>query len=324
MGAVKRWVDYQNESKDVTYCIVDLHSITLPQNPEILRNNSILSIATLLACGLDPKKSTIFLQSDVPQHAELGWILGCLTTIPRLSHLPQFKEKSSKLKDIPLGLFVYPVLQSADILLYKGTHVPVGEDQVQHLQLAQHLAKLFNHRFGETFPSCHALIAEDASSRVKSLRDPLKKMSKSDDDPKSSILLTDKPKQIIEKFKKAITDFTSEVTYDIENRPGVSNLLTIHSLVSGKSIETIINEANGIDTGKYKLIVADAVIEHINPIREKIDDLMNNQDYLWSVLKDGSDKAKIIAEKTMIEVREKVGLGKSLRLQSLQKSKISI
>ena len=187
LGAIRRWIDLQNSGLDVTYCIVDLHSITLPQKPVDLRNNSLKICASLLACGIDPKKSTLFLQSDVKEHAELCWILGCITTMARLTHLPQYKEKSAKLKEIPLGLYLYPVLQAADIMLYKATHVPVGEDQVQHLQLAQSLAKAFNNRFGMTFPMCQPMIAEDASCRIKSLRDPAKKMSKSDADPKSCV-----------------------------------------------------------------------------------------------------------------------------------------
>lgn len=204
LGAIKKWVDLQNDNQfdNVTFSIVDLHSITLPQNPEELRKNTLLMIASLLASGIDPKKCTLFLQSSVKNHTELCWILGCLTTMARLSHLPQYKEKSSKLKEIPLGLFVYPVLQAADILLYKSTHIPVGEDQLQHLQLAQHLGRLFNHKFGQVFPNCHAMVAEDLSCRVKSLRDPTKKMSKSDPDPKSCLMLTDTPDVLIEKCKK--------------------------------------------------------------------------------------------------------------------------
>lgn len=309
MGAIKRWVDLQNAGHDVTYCIVDLHSITLPQEPKELLNNTLQMTATLLACGIDPTKSNLFVQSEVKQHAELCWILGCLTTIPRLSHLPQFKEKSNNLKDVPLGLFIYPVLQAADILLYKATHIPVGEDQVQHLQLAQHLGKLFNHKFGVTFPQCHAMIANDPSARIKSLREPTKKMSKSDPDPKSTLLLTDTPDQLRDKIKKAITDFTSEVTYDPHQRFGVTNLITIHSLVTGKSVEEIVTEAKGMDTGKYKMRVADEVIEHLNPIRLRINDYLKNEDFLCTVLEKGRLKVCEVAAKTIAEVKEKVGLG---------------
>ncbi|XP_055705021.1 tryptophan--tRNA ligase, mitochondrial [Phlebotomus papatasi] len=319
LGAISRWVELQNSGEDVTYCIVDLHSITLPQDPIRLRDNILNMTAALLACGIDPKKSTLFLQSDVKQHAELGWILGCHTTMARLGHLPQFKEKSSKIKEIPLGLFVYPVLQAADILLYKASHVPVGEDQVQHLQLAQHLAKTFNTKFGATFPHCHALVANDLSNRIKSLRDPSKKMSKSDSDPKSTIYLTDSPDTVADKVKKAITDFTSEVTFDPEVRPGVSNLVTIHSLMSGKSPEEICAMNKDVDTGKYKARVAEAVVEHLNPIRMRIEAFSRHPEYLSQVLEEGAQRASEIAETTIQEVKEKLGLGR-LRAPKSRKS----
>uniref|UniRef100_A0A1L8DFR2 Tryptophan--tRNA ligase, mitochondrial n=1 Tax=Nyssomyia neivai TaxID=330878 RepID=A0A1L8DFR2_9DIPT len=310
LGAITRWVELQNAGEDVTYCIVDLHSITLPQDPTCLRENILHMTAALLACGIDPQKSTLFLQSDVKQHAELGWILGCNTTMARLGHLPQFKEKSEKIKDIPLGLFVYPVLQAADILLHRATHVPVGEDQVQHLQLAQHLAKTFNTKYGETFAHCHSLVATDLSNRIKSLRDPTKKMSKSDTDSKSIIFLTDSPDTIGEKVRKAITDFTSAVTFEPEARPGVSNLITIHSLMDGRAPEEICAANTDVDTGKYKLRVAEAVIEHLNPIRMRIEDYSKHPEYLSQILEEGAEKAAQVAEKTLQDVKKKIGLGR--------------
>ncbi|XP_055624580.1 tryptophan--tRNA ligase, mitochondrial [Toxorhynchites rutilus septentrionalis] len=321
LGAVKRWVDLQNAGEDVTYCIVDLHSITLPQDPEVLRHNSLQMTATLLACGIDPARSTLFLQSAVAHHAELSWILGCMTTMARLTHLPQYKEKSAKLKEIPLGLYIYPVLQAADIMLYKATHVPVGEDQVQHLQMAQSLARAFNNRFGTTFPFCNAIISDDASSRLKSLRDPTKKMSKSDPDSKACVMLTDTPEAILEKIKKCVTDFTSEVTYQPEARPGVANLITIHSLVSDKTPQQICEEAKGLSTGQYKLQVADALIAHLNPIRDNIRRYLADTEYLSSVIEEGSDKARTVAERTIAEVKEKVGMDafSSARTQGLRR-----
>ncbi|XP_055595895.1 tryptophan--tRNA ligase, mitochondrial [Uranotaenia lowii] len=307
-GAVKRWVDLQNAGEDVTYCIVDLHSITLPQDPQVLRHNSLQLAGTLLACGIDPSKSTIFLQSAVAQHTELSWILGCMTTMARLTHLPQYKEKSAKLKEIPLGLFIYPVLQAADIMLYRATHVPVGEDQVQHLQLAMSLARAFNNRYGPTFPSCEALISDDISSRLKSLRDPSKKMSKSDPDPKSCIMLTDKPEAILEKIKKSVTDFTSEVTFEPDKRPGVANLVTIHSLASGKSPQEICDDAKGLNTGQYKLLVAEALIEHLKPIRERMEMYTADQGFLATVIENGCNRAREVAEQTLVEVKAKVGI----------------
>lgn len=308
-GAVKRWVELQNSDFNVTYCIVDLHSITLHQKPAELKENILKICATLLACGIDPNKSTLFLQSAVKEHTELGWILSCITTMARLTHLPQYKEKSAKLKEIPLGLYLYPVLQAADIMLHRANWVPVGEDQIQHIQLAQHLTKNFNNRFGYMFPTCQPMISEDLSCRIKSLRDTTKKMSKSDPDTKSCVMLTDSPEVITSKVKKSITDFTSAVTYEPESRPGVANLLTIHSLASNKSIEQICEEVRHLDTGKYKLIVADAIIEHFNPIRLKIDEYLKNPDYLWSVLEMGNERAREVAVRTMDEVKARVGLG---------------
>lgn len=304
-GAVKNWVELQNKGEDVTYCIVDHHSITAQQSDK-LKSTTRNTAATLLACGIDPKKATFFLQSSVPQHTELCWILGCLTTMARLSHLPQYKEKSMNMKEIPLGLFIYPVLQAADILLYKATHVPVGEDQLQHLQLAHHLANIFNFKFGTTFPKCHSIVVSDAS-RLKSLRDPTKKMSKSDPDVKSCVFLSDSPKKMTEKIKKAVTDFTSEVTFDPESRPGVSNLINLHSLITGLSPSEICDKYNDIDTGKYKLKVAESLVEHLHPISLKMQEYNQNPEYIDSVLKEGTEKATLIAERTLSEVKERMG-----------------
>ncbi|XP_046436104.1 tryptophan--tRNA ligase, mitochondrial isoform X1 [Neodiprion fabricii] len=312
LGAIQKWVELQNSNQDVIYSIVDMHSITLPQDPKALKQNILNITATLLACGIDPDKSILFQQSTVSMHTELCWILSCLTTMPRLAHLPQFKEKSATVKDVPLGLYIYPVLQAADILLYKSTHVPVGEDQLQHLQLAQHLAKLFNGKFGETFPIPHSMINDDSSCRIRSLRDPTKKMSKSDPDPKSRLQLTDEPKVLLNKVKKAITDFTSEVTFALDERPGVSNLITIHSLLSGKTHDEICREAQGLDTGRYKLVVADVVIEKLTPIRERLLELEREPQYLEEVLRKGGEKATDIACDCWHEVRDKVGLSNNV------------
>ncbi|XP_066991832.1 tryptophan--tRNA ligase, mitochondrial [Anabrus simplex] len=307
-GAVQRWVELQDSGKDVIYSIVDLHSITLPQDPEELRSNILKVAATLIACGINPEKSILFQQSKVRQHTELCWILGCRTTMPRLAHLPQFKEKSSALKDVPLGLYVYPVLQCADILLYRATEVPVGEDQVQHLQLAQHLARNFNNQYGAVFPIPKALVGDSHTSRLRSLRDPLKKMSKSEPDPRSRINLTDTSDSILEKCKKAVTDFTSALTFNPEERPGVSNLITIHSLLSGKSPQEICNECASLDTGRYKLVLAEVIEEKLKPIREETVRLMADPVYLKTVLEKGSEKASLIAEETLLDVKNRVGL----------------
>ncbi|XP_043277626.1 tryptophan--tRNA ligase, mitochondrial isoform X2 [Venturia canescens] len=300
-----------------------MHSITLPQDPEELRKNIFDLTATLLACGIDPERSILFQQSTVPMHAELCWILACITTMPRLAQLPQFKEKSENLKNISLGLYIYPVLQSADILLYKATHVPVGEDQLQHLQLAQHLANLFNNKFGKTFPLPHSII-NDTSGRIKSLREPTKKMSKSSDSARSKIELTDTPDVILRKIKRSVTDFTSEVTYEPEKRPGVSNLVSLHSLSSGKSPQDICKECQGMDTGKYKLVVADALIEHLTPIRQKYSELIEEPDYLENVLKNGTRKALEIASQSWPDIKEKIGFGNGSLNTMASASKIKV
>ncbi|KZC06102.1 Tryptophan--tRNA ligase, mitochondrial [Dufourea novaeangliae] len=286
-----------------------MHSITLPNDHKELYNNTLRMTATLLACGIDPRKSILFQQSTVPMHAELCWVLGCITTLPRLAHLPQFKEKSETLKNVPLGLFIYPVLQAADILLYRATHVPVGQDQVQHIQLAQELAFSFNNKFGNVFLVPHKLVNDDASQRIKSLRDPSKKMSKSSKDPKSRINILDEPSILLGRIKKAITDFTSEITYEPDKRPGVANLITIHSMLTGKIPQEICLEMQGLDTGKYKLLLADLIIEKLSPIREEFSKLIKEPAYLREVLRDGKEKAAEIAEDSWRGVRDKVGFG---------------
>ncbi|KAH8378858.1 hypothetical protein KR009_001789 [Drosophila setifemur] len=309
LGAVRKWVQLQNARDEVTICIVDLHSITMPHNPPMLRENIFTMAATLLACGIDPTKSTLFVQSAVAEHAEFNWILSSLTNMPRLAQLPQFREKSRLLKDVPLGLYVYPVLQAADIMLYKATHVPVGADQVQHIQLAQHLARTYNSRYGDTFPVCQAIIEEGDASRVLSLRDPSKKMSKSDGNPKATINLCDSPDMIMQKIKKAVTDFTSDISYNPAKRAGVSNLVNIHSQVTGQSIKTVVDEANTLDTAKYKERVAEALIEHLRPIREQINSLMSKRSELIYLLEVGADKARQQAQHTMNDVKQRLGLG---------------
>ncbi|XP_046832894.1 tryptophan--tRNA ligase, mitochondrial [Vespa crabro] len=323
LGAIQKWVELQNSEKIVIWSIADMHSITLPYNPVTLKDNIFKVTATLLACGIDPQKSILFQQSDVSMHSELCWILGCITTMARLGHLPQFKEKSQTLKTIPLGLYIYPVLQAADILLYRATDVPVGQDQAQHIQLAQDLADSFNKRYGDTFPIPRSLICGDASQRIKSLRDPLKKMSKSDKDLKSRLDLTDKPDVLLEKVKKAITDFTSEVNYEPETRPGVSNLIAIHSLLTGKSPEEICKDAQGLDTGKYKLVLADVIIEKLKPIQEEIFRLLNEQFYLNEVLKIGSQKAIELAFDCYSDVKNKIGFERN-KGEGKEKTKYTI
>lgn len=289
------------------YSIVDLHSITVPQNPDTLRQSVLDMTACLLACGVNPDKSCLFQQSRVPEHAELGWILSCLTSMPRLRHLPQWKIKSQSQKNEgSVGLFIYPVLQAADILLYRSTHVPVGDDQAQHLELTQDVARIFNHRYGDFFPIPRALMS--SSRKIRSLRDPLVKMSKSDPQTLATVRLTDTPDEIIMKFRKAVTDCTSEVTYDPEKRPGVSNLVAIHSAVSGLTPEEVVRQSRGLETAQYKLVVAEAVVTKLTPIREEIHRLRGDAGFLREVLGHGTRRAREVAAPVYDAVCRMVGL----------------
>ncbi|XP_051980529.1 tryptophan--tRNA ligase, mitochondrial-like [Xyrauchen texanus] len=287
------------------YSIVDLHSITQPQVPQLLRENILDMAASLLACGIDPTRSILFQQSQVLEHAELSWILGCLTSMPRLRHLPQWKMKSKQKNEGSVGLYTYPVLQAADILLYKSTHVPVGEDQIQHLELAQDLARIFNNQYGAFFLEPRALLS--STRKVKSLRDPSSKMSKSDPQKLATVFLTDTPDDIVLKIRRAVTDFSSEVTYEPESRPGVSNLVSMHSAVSGQSVEEVVRLAEGMDTGQYKNVVAEAVVQKLEPIRLEIQRLRADRGHLESLLIDGAEKARSLAVPVMMEVRKRVG-----------------
>ena len=253
----------------------------------------------------------------VQEHTQLCWILNCLSTTQAISRLSQYKEKSKNMKEVPLGLYLYPVLQAADILLYKGTTVPVGEDNLHNVELSRRLARSFNNKFcketNSTFPIPKPILvggenSDDGAARIRSLRDPTKKMSKSDRDQKSCIYINDPPNVILEKCKKAVTDFTSEITYDPINRPGISNLLSIHSALKGITPSEICFDCKNLDTGKYKTYLSQILIEHFNPIREYSDHLMQNKVELESVLRSGEDAARNIAVKTMEEVMNLVGL----------------
>ncbi|KAL4609151.1 tryptophan-tRNA ligase, mitochondrial isoform X2 [Arapaima gigas] len=305
LGALESWVSLQDQYSSVLYSVVDLHAITVRQDPAALRQNTLDATASLLACGIDPSRSVLFQQSQVLEHAELSWILGCLTSMPRLCHLPQWKMKSRQKSQGSVGLYTYPVLQAADILLYRSTHVPVGEDQVQHLELAQDIARAFNRQYGDLFPEPRALLS--STRKVKSLRDPTAKMSKSDPQRLATVLLTDSPEDIALKFRKAVTDFTSEVTFDPEGRPGVSNLVAIHAAVSGASVERVVEEARGLDTGQYKQLVADSVIEKLRPVRDEILRLRAEPGYLRGVLVEGSDHARQLAAPVLSSVRHLLG-----------------
>ncbi|XP_074044669.1 tryptophan--tRNA ligase, mitochondrial [Macrotis lagotis] len=306
LGAIESWVSLQEKCGSVLFSIVDLHSITVPQDPVVLHQSILNMTAVLLACGIDPEKSILFQQSQVPEHSELNWIFGCLIRMSQLQNLPQWKTKNASLKqEGSVGLFTYPILQAADILLYKSTHVPVGEDQVTHMELVRDVAQRFNKKYGEFFPVPKSLLT--SMKKVKSLRDPSTKMSKSDPDRLATIGITDSPEEIVMKFRKAVTDFTSEVTYNPSTRMGVSNMVDIHAAVTGLTVEEVVHQSAGLDTARYKDVVAAAVIQKFAPIRSEIEKLKVEKHYLRKVLHTGAEKAKELAKPVCQEVKKLVG-----------------
>lgn len=307
LGAVKNWGARADEF-DCYYFMADLHTLTVRQDPKLLRRRSLEQLAQYIACGIDPEKNVLFLQSHVHEHAELGWILNCYTMFGELSRMTQFKDKCAKNADnINGGLFTYPSLMAADILLYQADYVPVGEDQRQHCELTRDIAVRFNNLYGETFKVPEAYIPK-AGARVMGLGNPTSKMSKSD--PNGCVFLMEKPEDIARKFKRAITDSDTEncVRFDPANKPGVSNLMNIYSAVTGKSIDEIEREFEGQGYGVFKPAVGDAVIETLRPIREEATRLLNDKAYLCSVYTEGAQKASVIARKTLRKVYKKVGL----------------
>ncbi|GAB6117821.1 tryptophan--tRNA ligase [Thermoanaerobacter brockii subsp. lactiethylicus] len=304
LGAMRQFVALQDDY-ECFFCAVDLHTLTVPQDPKVLKEKTIELAALYLAIGLDPKKVTIFIQSHVPAHAELAWLLQCITYFGELSRMTQFKDKSKGKESVSVGLFTYPDLMAADILLYNTHYVPVGEDQKQHLELTRDIAQRFNNRFGETFVVPEPMILK-LGARIMSLTDPTKKMSKSDSDPNNRINLLDEPSSIKKKIMKAVTDSESEIRLDWDNKPGVSNLLTIYSLFTGMEIEEVINKFNGQGYGTLKKELAEVVIDKLTVIQKNYKDL--SRDYVLKVLKEGAERAQAVAEKTLKEVKEKVGL----------------
>jgi len=306
LGAIKNWVERTDEF-DNYYFMADLHTITVRQTPADLRRRTLEQLALYIACGLDPEKNTLFIQSHVHQHAELGWVLQCYTMFGELSRMTQFKDKSTKHKDnINAGLFAYPSLMAADILLYQPDFVPVGEDQKQHCELTRDVAQRFNNIYGETFKVPEPYIPK-TGARVMSLNAPDSKMSKSI--PEGCIFMMEKPEDIQRKFKRAITDSDTEncVRFDPVNKPGVANLMSIYSAVTGKSFEQIEAEFAGMGYGKFKPAVGDAVIETLTPIREEATRILKDKAYLESVYKAGAEKASYVANKTLRKVYKKVG-----------------
>ncbi len=306
MGAIRNWVELA-DTYNTYYCIVDMHAITVRQDPALLRRRAVTQLAQYIACGLDPKDNTIFIQSHVPEHAQLAWVLNCYTMFGELSRMTQFKDKSAKNADnINAGLFTYPSLMAADILLYQTHLVPVGEDQKQHVELTRDIAHRFNTIYGDVFTMPEPFIPK-LGARIMSLTTPENKMSKSDKDPGGCIYLLDKPEDILRAFKRAVTDSDTVVRYDPENKKGVSNLMTIYSAATGKTLEEIENEFTGKGYGDFKLAVGEAVVELLRPIREKTEDLLKNKDYLVSVYREGAERASRTAYKTLRKVYKKVG-----------------
>ena len=307
LGALVNWVNMQRDF-NAFYVIVDLHAITVPQDPNELRTNTRRTAAQYIAAGIDPQESALFVQSHVPAHAELAWVLNCITGFGEASRMTQFKDKSQKAgsDSASVGLFTYPILQAADILLYQPKAVPVGEDQRQHLELTRDLAERFNSRFGKTFTMPEAHILKE-TAKIYDLQNPTAKMSKSAADPKGLVNLMDDDTTIAKKIKSAVTDTDASIRVDWENKPGVSNLLSIHSSVSGESLLSLEERFAGAGYGVLKSEVADVVVNALAPIRDRANELMSDTAELDRLLASGAEKARTVAEATLADVYEKVG-----------------
>ena len=304
MGAIKNWVALQNDY-DCLYCIVDMHAITVRQVPADLRRRTLEQLAQYIACGLNPETNIMFIQSHVPQHAELSWVLSCYTQFGELSRMTQFKQKSQQHADnITAGLFTYPVLMAADILLYQADLVPVGEDQKQHVEICRDIAARFNYTYSDTFTLPEPFIPK-MGARIMSLGNPDNKMSKSD--PDGCVYIMDRPEDIMRKFKRAVTDCETAVRYDRENKPGISNLLTIYCAATGKTIEQAEAEFADQGYGVFKPAVGEAVVELMRPIREQTQQLLGDKSYLESIYKSGAERASALADRTLRKVYKKVG-----------------
>ncbi len=306
LGAIKNWAELSDRF-ECYWFMADLHTITVRQEPAELRRRTLTQIAAYIACGLDPEKNTIFIQSHVPAHTELGWVLECYTMFGELSRMTQFKDKSAKHADnINAGLFAYPCLMAADILLYQPDFVPVGEDQKQHVEICRDVAQRFNHVYGDVFRVPEPYIPK-VGARVMSLNQPETKMSKSI--PEGCVFLMEKPEDIRRKFKRAVTDSDTEncVRFAPEEKPGVSNLISIYSAVTGRSVPQVEAEFSGQGYGSFKAAVCDAVIEALRPIREEAGRILADKAYLESVYRQGAERASRVAAKTLRKVYKKVG-----------------
>ncbi|CAM3564182.1 tryptophan--tRNA ligase [Mycobacterium frederiksbergense] len=307
LGAVNQWVSLQSDY-DAYFCVVDLHAITVPQDPEVLRKRTLVTAAQYLALGVDPAKATVFVQSHVPAHTQLAWVLGCFTGFGQASRMTQFKDKSQKqgAEATTVGLFTYPVLMAADVLLYDTALVPVGEDQRQHLELARDIAERINVRLPGTFVIPEAIIPK-ATAKIYDLQDPTAKMSKSAATDAGLISLLDDPKKTAKKIRSAVTDSEREIRFDREAKPGVSNLLTIQSAVTGTDIDTLVAGYAGRGYGDLKTETADAVVEFVTPIKARVDELLDDPTELQAVLATGAARADRVASATLQRVYDRMG-----------------
>ena len=305
LGAIKNWVKLQDEYNCI-FLIVDLHALTLKQVPADLRARCYSYVAQYIACGIDPTKNIVAMQSHIPAHTQLMWIFSNLSYMGEMQRMTQFKDKVKNMENINVGLFSYPILMASDILIYQADLVPVGADQKQHLELARNIAQRFNNQYSDTFPIPEPYIPE-TGSRIMSLQDPDKKMSKSDDNDNNILGLLDPPDMIVKKIKRAVTDSGSTIQYD-EDRPGLANLLNIYSALSGDSIKDIESKFEGKMYSEFKKNLAEVVVESLNPIQNKYNELINDKAYLTEVLSEGAEKASRIAFKTIRKVYKKSGL----------------
>jgi tryptophanyl-tRNA synthetase len=307
LGALRQWVPLQDDH-DVFYMMADLHTITVEHDPAALRDRTLRSAAQLLAAGLDPKRATLFVQSHVPEHAQLAWVLGCITGFGEASRMTQFKDKSARggAERTTVGLFTYPVLQAADILLYHADRVPVGEDQRQHLELTRNLAGRFNHRFGDTFTLPEPYIIKE-TAKILDLQDPSIKMSKSASSPSGILDLLDDPRVSAKKIRSAVTDSGRDVVFDETHKPGLSNLLTIYATLTGRRVTDIEQEYAGRGYGDLKKALADVVTEFVTPFRDRTLELLDDRAELDRILADGAARAREVATRTLETVHERVG-----------------
>lgn len=307
LGALRQWVRMQ-DTHDAFYCVVDQHAITMPYDPALLRQRTRVAAAQLFAVGLDPDRCTVFVQSHVPEHAELAWVLSCITGFGEASRMTQFKDKTAKsgTESASVGLFTYPVLMAADILLYNADQVPVGADQRQHLELTRTLAQRFNHRFGDTFTVPDAFIPPEAA-KITDLQEPAIKMSKSASSPQGILDLLDEPGPLRKKIMRAVTDTGSEVRADEENKPGVTNLLRVHSALSGTAVADLEQRYAGSGYGQFKKDLAQVVEDAFGPIRERTRKLLDDPDELDRMLAHGAERARSVARATMAEARDRIG-----------------